>query len=95
MSSADPDAAHVVHLVEARPCEGDGAEGVSEVHADGSEGELAAAVLAEADAGGLDQVEIVAVPQIGFDDPPLADQRVGGRRSCGPSAISFGSRTRL
>jgi hypothetical protein len=42
----------------------------------GAEGELAATVLAEADAGGLDQVEIVAVPQIGFDDPPRANERV-------------------
>jgi hypothetical protein len=62
----------------------------------GSEGELAAAVLAEADAGGLDQVEIVAVPQIGFDDAPFADQRVGGHPAhAGASANSFGSRTRL
>jgi hypothetical protein len=72
--------------------------GIFEVHVavHGAEGEGAAAVHAEADAGGLDQVEIVAVPQVGFDDPPRADERVGGGPAhAGASANSFGKRTRL
>jgi hypothetical protein len=44
------------------------------ITATGAEGELASAVLGEGHGGWLDQLEVVAVPQIGLDDPPPADQ---------------------
>ena len=60
------------------------------------EGDLAVAVGLDDDHGRLDQVEMVAVPYIGLDDPPPADQlTVHGCANGGASASSLGSRTRL
>ena len=45
---------------------------------------------------GDDQVEVVTIPQVGFDDPPAADEpAVHRRRHVGAPANSLGSRTRL
>ena len=39
-----------------------------------TEGDFAVAVGSDHDRGGLDQVEMAAIPKIGLDDPPAADQ---------------------
>ena len=59
----------------------------------GTEGELAAAVLAEFDVGWLDEVEIIPVPYIGLCDPPLAEQ-LASCRGAHVASISFGIRIR-
>src|ERR671927_654763 len=65
-----------IHLVGALPGEADAARAVAAVEAalDRAEDELAAPPGVEADVGGLDQVEEVAVPQRHLDDAPLAEQ---------------------
>src|SRR3954470_1765860 len=65
-----------IHLVGALPGEADAARAVAAVEAalDRAEDELATTPRVEADVGGLDQVEEVAVPQRHLDDPPLAEQ---------------------
>src|SRR3954452_1989407 len=74
-----------IHLVEALPGEADAGRAVAAVEAalDRAEDEFAAPLRIEADVGGLDQVEEVAVPQRHLDDPPLAQQGMitGGHRS--------------
>ena len=62
----------------------------------GPEGESAVSMVFEGHVGGLDEVEVIAIPQIGLDDPPGADQGAwmipchGGAPASNP-----GSRTRL
>src|SRR5919202_7098636 len=65
-----------IHLVGALPGGADAGRAVAAVEAaeDRAEDELAAPLGVEADVGGLDQVEEVAVPQRHLDDPPLAEQ---------------------
>src|SRR4051794_30360118 len=67
-----------IHLVGALPGEADAGRAVAAVEAalDRAEDEFATTPRIEADVGGLDQVEEVAVPQRHLDDPPLAEQRV-------------------
>jgi hypothetical protein len=51
---------------------------------------------ADLEIGRFDHVEIVAVPQIGFDDPPTAEQFAACHRVAhGAAAKSAGARTRL
>ena len=45
--------------------------------------------------GRLDHIEIVAVPQIGFDNLPTADQFTHCRAGHGAAASNLGARTRL
>jgi hypothetical protein len=53
-------------------------------------------VAADLEIGRFDHVEIVAVPQIGFDDPPAADQFAACHRvGHVTAASSAGARTRL
>jgi hypothetical protein len=47
----------------------------SAVGVDSTKGELGPAVIADLEMGRLDEIEIVAVPKIGLDDPPSADQQ--------------------
>ena len=71
---------------------------VGEVEAglEGAEGDLAVSVGADVQHGGPAEVEIVALPEVGRDDPPPADQPAAHRGGHGEaSARSFGSRTRL
>jgi hypothetical protein len=42
----------------------------------------------------LDQIEMAAIPKIGLDDPPAADQAAVRGGAHGDAAISFGNRTR-
>jgi hypothetical protein len=63
------------------------------VAVDGAEGKFAAAVLAKGDVGRLDQIEVVAIPQIGLDDPPPADQLTARGGAHVVTTISFGART--
>src|SRR3954447_14998023 len=67
-----------IHLVGAFPGEADAGRAVAAVEAalNRAEDEFATTLCIEADVGGLDQVEEVAVPQLHLDDPPLAEQRV-------------------
>ena len=91
-------AAHLVHLVEALPGEEHQGPAVFEVEArlHGAERDLAMAVGLDDHHGGLDQVQVVAVPGVGLDDPPAADQLAAHRCAHGgASASSLGSRTRL
>src|SRR3546814_6632288 len=54
------------------------------------------AVVLDDQHGGLDEVEVVTIPQIGLDDPPAADQLAIHRcRHGAGSASSLGNRTRL
>ena len=46
---------------------------------DGTEGKLGPAVIADLEIGRFDEIEIVAVPQIGLDDPPSASEFTGDR----------------
>lgn len=95
--SAEPIAGDLVHLVEAGPCEEDHGRAVGEVEAGlhRPEGDLALVVGADDDDGRRDQVEIVAIPQIGLDDPPTADQLAVRRHTHLDAAMSLGNRTRL
>src|SRR5689334_5882553 len=86
-----------IHLVGALPGEVDAVAAVAAVEAavDRAEDELAAPLGVEADVGGLDQVEEVAVPQRHLDDPPLAEQGMvaGGHQDlAGPARLIRGSR---
>ena len=53
------------------------------------------AVTAEGDEGGLDEVEIIAIPQIRLGNPLLADEPAIGQTGHVGASRSFGSRTRL
>ena len=62
----------------------------------GAESDLAMPIGADGDRGGFDQIEIVAIPQVGLNDTPSAKERMFGHGvHCGASARSFGKRTRL
>src|SRR3954467_6028152 len=82
-----------IHLVGALPGEADAGRAVAAVEAalDRAEDELAATLRIEADVGGLDQVEEVAVPQRHLDDPPLAEQGVvaGGHQDLAGSSAGL------
>ncbi len=67
-----------IHLIGAFPGEADAGRAVAAVEAalNRAEDEFATTPCIEADVGGLDQVEEVAVPQLHLDDPPLAEQGV-------------------
>lgn len=41
------------------------------------------------------EIEVVAIPKIGLDDPPATDELATGGRSHVGAAISLGSRARL
>ncbi|MGO4740322.1 hypothetical protein AB4099_27525 [Bosea sp. 2KB_26] len=56
---------------------------------------LATVVGGDDDSGRRDQVEIAAIPQIGVDDPPTADQLAVRWHTHLDAAMSFGNRTRL
>lgn len=66
----------LVAFVETAPTEEDDGTGVFEFAAGGdtAEGERRPAVAGDLEIGRLDKIEVVAIPQIGFDDPPAADQ---------------------
>src|SRR4051794_33741762 len=82
-----------IHLVEALPGEADAGRAVAAVEAalDRAEDELATTLGVEADVGGLDQVEEVAVPQRHLDDPPLAEQGMiaGGHQGIAGSSAGL------
>src|SRR3954464_3661696 len=82
-----------IHLVGALPGEADAARAVAAVEAalDRAEDELATPLRVEADVGGLDQVEEVAVPQRHLDDPPLAEQGMiaGGHQDLAGSSAGL------
>src|SRR3954451_17227754 len=82
-----------IHLVGALPGEADAGRAVAAVQAalDRAEDELATTLRVEADVGGLDQVEEVAVPQRHLDDPPLAVQGViaGGHQDLAGSSAGL------
>ncbi len=60
------------------------------------EGNLAVAVGPDVQHGGPAEVELVALPKVGRDDPPPAGQPAAHRGGHGEApASSFGSRTRV
>lgn len=88
----------VVRLVEAFPCKERHGAAVFEVEAGlhGAEPDLAAAIGADGDRGGPDQVEMIAISQIGLDNPPAADDlAVGWSGQGGEASSSRGIRIRL
>src|SRR3954468_24753546 len=82
-----------IHLVGALPGEADAGRAVAAVEAalDRAEDELATTLRVEADVGGLDQVEEVAVPQRRLDDAPLAEQGMvaGGHQDLAGSSAGL------
>src|SRR3954453_21417653 len=82
-----------IHLVGALPGEADAVRAVAAVEAavDRAEDELATTLRVEADVGGLDQVEEVAVPQRHLDDAPLAEQGMvaGGHQDLAGSSAGL------
>ena len=88
-------AADLVHFVEPGPGEEDRGAAVLEIEAGlhGSEGDLAMAVGSNDHHGEVDEIEVVAIPQIGLDDPSFADQRMGGHVDHAGASRSFGRRT--
>src|SRR3954464_15554257 len=82
-----------IHLVGALPGEADAGRAVAAVEAalDRAEDELATTLRIEADVGGLDQVEEVAVPQRHLDDAPLAEQGMvaGGHQDLAGSSAGL------
>ena len=86
-----------VALVESGSREGDGGPAVFDVERrlHGAEGDFAMVASPDRDRRRTAEVEIIAIPDVGFDDPPAADQLVVRRRAHCGTARSLGSRTRL
>ena len=86
-----------VHFVESGPCEEDRRGAVAEVERrlHRAEGDFATVASADGDRRGAAEVEIGAIPKIGLDDAPTADQLAVPRHAHAGTATSFGSRTRL
>ena len=86
-----------VAFVEAAPAEENDGLRVLQCAAggDAAEGKLGPPVAADLEVGRLDPIEVIAVPQIGRDDAPAADQFavLPGRSYAGAS--SLGGRTKL
>jgi hypothetical protein len=61
----------------------------------GAEGDFTTSIVADDDCRSAAQVEIVAIPNIGLNDPPAANEFATCGRPHVGAAISFGSRTRL
>ena len=88
----------VPQVTVALPVEGDVVVSVGEVEArlQGAEGDLAVPVRADVEPRRTAEVEMAALPKIGRDDPPAADDPAPHRHAHGEaSGRSFGSRTRL
>jgi len=62
---------------------------------DGAEGKLGPAVIADLEIGRFDKIEIVAIPKIGLEDPPPANQFARGWASHDNAAIALRARTKL
>ena len=62
---------------------------------DAAEAEFAEPIALEFDEGRFDHVEIIGFPEVGLDDPPFADERIGGRTGHAGTASNLGMRTRL
>ena len=60
-----------------------------------AEGDFAATVVGDRDRRRPAQVEMIAVPDVGLDDPPAADELAIGRRGHVGAATSLVSRVRL
>ena len=60
-----------------------------------AEGDFAVAVIGDRDRRRSAEVEIVAIPDVGLDDPPAADELAVRRRVHAEASKSFGSRARL
>jgi hypothetical protein len=80
----------LVAFVEAAPSEKNDSSAVFDFGGglDGTEGKFCPTVTTHPEIGWPREIEIVAIPQIGFDNP-------GGRAHHGVDAISLGARTRL
>jgi len=86
----------LVAFVEAVPSEKDDSSAIFDFGGgrDGTEGKFCPTVTTHSKIGWAREIEIIATPQIGFDNPPLADEFAGGRARHGANAISLGARTR-
>src|SRR6516164_2396361 len=84
-----------VSLVKAAPAEKHDAAAIFEFarSIDGAENKFGPAVIGDLEIGRFDEIEVVAIPQIGLDDPPPANQ-LAGRAGHGDAAMSLGARTK-
>jgi hypothetical protein len=62
---------------------------------EGAEGDFAVTASGDRNHRRPAEVEMVAVPNVGFDDAPAADKQTGCRRAHVGAATSLGKRTRL
>jgi hypothetical protein len=81
----------LVAFVEAAPSEKNDSSAVFDFGGglDGTEGKFCPTVTTHPEIGWPREIEVVAIPQIGFDNPPLADEFAGGRAHHGVDAISL------
>src|SRR5688572_15698551 len=66
--------ADLVHLIEPEPREEDHGSAVFKIEPGlhGAKSDLAMAIRSNGHHRGLNQIEVVAIPQVGLNDPPLA-----------------------
>ena len=81
-------ATHLITFVESNPFKEDHGMGIFEIHGgiDHPKGKFASALFVEGDIGRLNKIEIIVIPEIGFDDPPSADKLGTSRGSHGCTA---------
>ena len=89
-------AGDLVTLVKAAPAKEDDAPPVFELGSgvDRAKGKLGPALSTDLEMGWSGEIEIIAIPQIGRDDPPAPDHFATGR-AAHAAPTSFGTRTRL
>ena len=86
-----------VHFVEPLPREPDRRPTVFDVEADleSAEGDFAVTVVGDRDRRRPTEVEMIAIPNVGLDDPPPSDELAVRRRAHAGVASSLGNRARL
>ena len=89
-------ASDLVAFVASGPAEADPVAGVFDIETSlhGSKGDFAA-LRGDGQRRRTAEVEVIAIPEVGLDDPPAADQAAVGRGLHAGASRSFGSRARL
>ena len=89
-------ASDLVAFVASGPAEADRVAGVFDIETSlhGSKGDFAA-LRGDGQRRRTAEVEVIAIPKVGLDDPPAADQAAVGRGLHAGASRSFGSRARL
>jgi hypothetical protein len=86
-----------VHFVEALPSEADRQPAVVDVEAglESADGDFAATVVGDRDGRWPTEVEMIAIPNVGLDDPLTADELAVRWRAHAGVASNLGNRARL